>query len=37
MTEIRDLFAKALEVAKELPNCAISEVKERFEAFAQGV
>ncbi len=33
--QIRDLFAKALDVAKELPNSAISEVKEGFEAFAQ--
>ena len=33
--QIRDLFAKVLDVAKELPDSAISEVKERFEAFAQ--
>ena len=33
--QIRDLFAKALDAAKKLPDSSISEVKERFEAFAQ--
>ena len=33
--QIRELFAKAMDAAKELPDSAISEVKERFEAFAQ--
>ena len=33
--QIRDLFAKTLDVAKALPDSAISEVKKRFEAFAQ--
>ena len=33
--QIRELFAKALDAAKGLPDSPISEVKERFEAFAQ--
>ena len=33
--QIRDLFAKALDAAKKLPDSSISEVKERFETFAQ--
>ena len=33
--QIRELFAKALDAAKKLPDSSISEVKERFEAFAQ--
>ena len=33
--QIRELFAKTLDAAKKLPDSSISEVKERFEAFAQ--
>ena len=33
--QIRDLFAKVLDTAKELPDSGILEVKELFEAFAQ--
>ena len=33
--QIRDLFAKVLDTAKELPGSGILEVKELFEAFAQ--
>ena len=33
--QIRELFAKALDAAKKLPDSSISEVKELFEAFAQ--
>ena len=33
--QIRELFAKALDAAKKLPDSSISEVKERFETFAQ--
>ena len=33
--QIRELFAKALDAAKKLPDSSISEVKECFEAFAQ--
>ena len=33
--QIRELFAKAMDAAKKLQDSGISEVKERFEAFAQ--
>ena len=33
--QIRELFAKTLDAAKKLPDSSISEVKERFETFAQ--
>ncbi len=35
--QIRELFAQVLDVAKELPDSSISEVKERFEAFCARV
>ena len=33
--QIRELFAKVLDVAKKLPDSSILQVKELFEAFAQ--